>query len=216
MQTLSEHITERGAKFLTSEAILKKLPQDVQTAMTEGTKEIVMADFYIRKKIAGFSGIVDLIKMTDQKDVGVTNLDKAYIPKGTFFALCAVGMAYAYDAQSGNAAINTPGAFRYSNSEYFTTIPTKLINSEFHLLNGNKVLFRGVRTKKFFANAYAEYGIEANDENIVILPQPKLIDHEKQVVAQLEFASSDTLTAPSNSHYIEIRLVGVYIIDRAS
>ena len=216
MQNITEHILERGAKFLASEAAKKRMDAETVSAINDGTKEFFMADFYIRKKLAGFSGIVDLIKSTDQKDVAVTNLDKGFIPKGVYMALCAVGLAYAYDAQTGNGAINTPGAFRYSSSEYLATIPTKLINSEFHLLNGNKVLAKGIRAKKFFANAYAEYGVEANDENVVILPQPKFVSHDKPLVAQFEFSATDNIAAPSNSHYVEIRLIGVYVADRAA
>ena len=215
-QNLTDKIVERGAAFLSSEKIKARMNSETRTAIDEGTKEFYIADFYIRKKLPGFSGIVDVIKSVDQKDVGVTNLDKGFIPKGVYLALCAVGIAYAYDGQSGNAGINTPGAFRYSSSEYLSTIPTKLINSEFHLLNGNKVLMKSVRTKKFFANAYAEYGVEANDENVVLLTQPKFVDHEKQLYAQFEFSSTDNLSAPANSHYVEIRLLGVYVADRAS
>lgn len=210
MQTLSETILERGARFLQTPEILSRMDEQTQSDIRTGKKEFFLADFFIRKRISGFAGTIDLIKEIDNKQTGINNIDKALLPNGTYMALCVVGLAYGLDPAATTPDI--PAGVRYSSSEYLNTFPTKIINSEFNLLNGDKPVLKA-RTKKFFANAYAEYGGEANDENGVILPQPKLIDYRKKVKAQLEFAEDNTVV-PGGAHYLEVRLIGVYVGDR--
>lgn len=210
MQTLSETILERGARFLQTPEITARMDDQTQADIKAGKKEFFLADFYIRKKIQGFAGTIDLIKEIDNRLVGVNNLDKGVLPTGTYMALCAVGISYALDP--ANTVPEIPSGVRYSSAEYLNTLPTKIVNSEFNLLNGDKPVLK-VRTKKFFSNGYAEFGGEANEENGVILPQPKLLDYRKKVKAQLEFAE-DTTVVPAGTHYLEVRLMGVYVGDR--
>jgi hypothetical protein len=210
MQTLTETIYERGARFLQTPEILARMDDQTRSDMNAGKKEFFLADFYIRKKLSGFAGTIDLIKEIDNKQVGVNNMDKGVLPTGTYMALCVVGASYALDSAAVTPDI--PAGLRYSSAEYLNTIPTKIINSEFTLLNGDKPVMK-VRTKKFFANAYAEFGGEANEENGVVLPQPKLLDYRKKIKLQLEFAE-DATAIPSGNHYLEIRLAGVYVGDR--
>lgn len=210
MQVLSETILERGARFLQTPEILARMDSQTQSDIREGKKEFFLADFFIRKKISGFAGTIDILREQDDRKVGVNSLDKAALPSGVYMALLNVGISYALDTVAPTTDI--PAGVRYSSAEYLNTIPTKLINSEFNVLNGDKPVLK-VRTKKFFANAYAEFGGEANDENGVSLPQPKLIDYRKKVKLQFEFAE-DATAIPSGAHYVEIRLVGVYVGDR--
>lgn len=210
MQTLTETILERGARFLQTPEILARMDAQTQADIRDGKKEFFLADFYIRKKIPGFAGTIDILREQDDRKVGMNNLDKGVLPSGTYMALCCAGISYALDA--ANTVPEIPAGVRYSSSEYLNTIPTKLVNSEFNILNGDKPVLKS-RTKRFFANAYAEFGGEANDENGVMLPQPKLMDYRKKVKLQFEFAD-DATAVPAGSHYVEIRLIGVYVGDR--
>lgn len=209
MQNLSKTILERGAVFLQSPEILARIDDQTKADIQAGKKEFFIGDFYIRKKLNGFAGTIDVIKPTDDKKVGINNLDKGLLPQGTYMALLSIGVSYGFDAVPGN---DIPAGVRYSSAEYLNTVPTKIINSEFNLLNGDKPLAK-LRTKKFFANAYAELASEANEENGVNLPQPKLVDYRKAIKAQFEFAD-DVTAVPSGAHYVEIRLSGVYVGDR--
>ena len=208
MQKLHKDIFERCSDFLKEKNTLDKMDAQVVADIQNDKKEFYQADFFIRKKVSGFAGTVDLIESTDVKATGVTNMDKGELPSKSYLAIGAVGLSYGYST-SGSAA---PSEIRYCNSEYLNTIPTKIINSEFELKSDDKVILR-CRTKKFFSNSYADYGVEANDENAVILPSPKLASSDKKILPQLKFAS-DSLAAPSNYHFIEVRILGVYVGDR--
>ncbi len=210
MQTLSEIILERGAKFLQTPEILARMDEQTQADIKAGKKEFFLSDFFIRKRISGFAGTIDLIKEIDNRQVGINNLDKGLLPNGIYMALCQVGLGYAYDPIATTPDI--PAGLRYAGAEIFASFPTKIINSEFNILNGDKPLLK-TRTKKFFINGSSEYGSEANDENGVLLPQPKLLDYRKKVKAQLEFAEDNTPITPG-AHYLEVRLIGVHVGDR--
>jgi len=209
MQQSKNAILEAGAKFLSSDDVLARLPKQIQEDIRSGKKEFAYAEFYMRKLLSGQSGIVQVIKETDDKTAGVTNMDKGKLPEDVYMAVVGVGIAYAYSATLTNVR-----AVRYSNSEYLNTITTQFINSDFRLKNGDRTIIEA-RTKKFLANAYSEYGGEANEENAVILPQPKLIDPKKIVNAEFEFPDTG-LTAPTNNHFVEIVMYGVKVVDRVN
>jgi len=206
-QQTKNAMLEAGAKFLSSKEILEKLPAQIQADIAAGKKEFALAEYYIRKKFSSLGGIQQMIKETDDKVAGVNNLDKGKLPEDTYLAIVGIGLAYGYHASS--TEVTAP---RYSNSEYLNVIPTKIVNSEFRLRSGDRTIV-DVRAKKFFANAYSEYGTEANEENAVILPQPKLADPKKKLQAEFEFAA-DAVATPANNHFIEIVVFGVKIVDR--
>jgi len=212
MRTYSKDIFERGALFLNDPKIIERLDKGTQDALAAGQKEVVFMEYFIRKKISATSGIFDMMKDIDDKAPGVNNLDKGYIKKNTYFALLGVGIAYGTIA--GGAATNLPASLRYSNAEYINTFPTALVNSEFTLMMGKKELMPAARTNNFLANAYAEYGTNGNEENFLVLPSPKLVEHSKKLGMQFEHPDTTIAYAAADGHYVEVRLIGVSLEDR--
>ena len=207
MQYSKKDILEAGAKFFDLEKVLERLPEQVRKDIKDGKKEFALAEYYFRKKFDNLAGIQSPIKATDAKAAGVTNLDKGKLPDGTFLAIMGVSFGYGYHAISVE-----PTAARYSNSEYLNTIPTRLQNSEFRLKNGDATILE-CRTRKFFSNAYAEYGSGANEENMVMLPAPKLAMDNKAFDLQIEFPV-DAVAIPANNHFFELCVIGVKVQDR--
>lgn len=207
MQNTKREILEAGAKYFGLAEVKSRLPQQVQDDIASGKKEFALAEYYFRKKLDSLGGIQSVIKSTDVKVAGVTNLDKGFMPEGVFMAVLGVSVAYGYHASSVEAT-----APRYSNSEYLNTIPTRLHNSEARISIGEQSLL-AVRTRRFFANAYAEYATATNEENMVMLPQPKLASHKKAFNVEFEFPN-DAVATPANNHFVEITFIGVEIKDR--
>lgn len=153
---------------------------------------------------------MDIIKETDSLQVGVTNIDKSKLYPGVYLALTSVGISYGFDASEQNA-----DAITYSSAIKSTpTTPIKFVNSEFTLKAGGNVLFK-CRTKRFLSLTATEYAIEANDENNLLLPVPKLIAGEKKIEALLEFADNGA-AMPEGNHFIEIHFEGVAPYGRGS
>jgi len=222
MQLLKETIRERAVEFFMSK--LKEMDSQTQADIESGKKELHTADFYIRKKLSGGTGIVKIITETDTLAPAVTNIDKAKFYPGQHMALSAIGIAYGYSATSDqvdNADLSS-NIYKINNvvaDDDMTSlgvpvryIPVSIVNAEFTLTAGSKLIYKS-RAKKFFAESTGGYAAEANDENAVLLVVPKLILAEKLLGMQLEFGQN--APALTNNHFIEVRLQGVYVVDKA-
>lgn len=209
MQTVSKQILDRGSEFLKSPDVLSRLDSQIQADIQAGKKEFFLAEYYMRKKLPGAAGNVPVIRPEDVRAQNITNLDGGKLPLGRVFALVAVGIAYGYSATDVTAE-----KVRYSNSEYLNTIPTCVVNSDVEFTQDGKTLIE-CRTKKMVTNAFAEYGSEANEENGLVLPQPKLVKGGALLGTELKFGAN-AAALPANYHYVEVRFVGVEIRDRVN
>ena len=214
MQQSKNSILEAGAKFLSDPKIMQRLPSDIQQGIANGKKEFAYAEFYFKKRFTAITGIIDFIKETDTLVPGERNFDKGVLPVDVYMALVSVGFGYAFDTTSGGVGIE-PSAQNFSNSEYFTTIHKQVRNSEFKLKNGNRIVLECL-TKTMLADSLGGYGTDANEENGLVLPQPKLMAPKSRITAQFEFpANSVTATTnATNNHFGEIIMRGVKIVDR--
>jgi len=208
MQSQNEKLLERGAAFLQDPKIMNRLSEQTRKDIQEGKKEFFLSDFYVRKKLDGFAGEIELIRVVDSAAIGITRFDKGVPIPHADIAVVAIGLAYAYDATD----LLVADQVRYASSEYLNTFPTKLVNADLVVKNGQHLIIES-RVKQFLANAYADFGVGANDENNVLLPTPKLLQARKTTTANLKFPVNGA--APAHSHFVEVTFKGVYIADRA-
>lgn len=210
----------------TLEYFMKKmliLDQQTQADIKSGKKEFHAADFYIRKKLGGGTGIQDIIKETDSLAAAVTNIDKAKLYKGQDLLLTSIGLAYAYSASTTTVDTQDYSSNIYKINDVVADdvmtavgvpvryIPVGICNAEFSMSAGGNLIYKS-RVRKFLSEATAGYAAEANDENCVLLQVPKLVQAEKLLKMQLEFGAN--AAALSNNHFIEVRLQGLYLADR--
>lgn len=213
MQQSKNSILEAGAKFLSDPKIMAKMPTHIQSAIASGAKEFAYAEFYFKKRFTAIAGIIDFIKETDTLTPGERNFDKGKLPIETYMALVSISVNYAFDSNSTTGV--EPSSQNFSNSEYFNTIHKQFRNSEFELKNGNKQIIKCL-TKSFLADSLGGYGVDANEENGLVLPQPKLLLPESRITAIFEFPSNSVTatTNSTNNHFAEIILKGVKLVDR--
>lgn len=213
MQQSKNSILEAGAKFLSDPKIMAKMPTHIQSAIASGAKEFAYAEFYFKKRFTAIQGIIDFIKETDTLTPGERNFDKGKLPVETYMALVSISVNYAFDSNSTTGV--EPSSQNFSNSEYFNTIHKQFRNSEFELKNGNKQIIKCL-TKSFLADSLGGYGVDANEENGLVLPQPKLLLPESRITAIFEFPSNSVTatTNSTNNHFAEIILKGVKLVDR--
>lgn len=225
MQNSRKSIIEAGTAFFA--ALVKqcdadkaagkkitKLPEDIYNALKEGKKEFAYAEFYFRKRLSAISaGIIDIIKSTDVLTAGERNFDKGILPIDVYMSLVSVQVNYAFDSNSTTGP--QPSAQNYSNSEYFNTIHKQFRNSDFRLKAGNRPILECL-TKTFLADSLGGYAANANEENGLMLPTPKLLGPKAKLEAQIEFPSNSvTATSDStNNHSVEIIMRGVKLVDR--
>lgn len=209
MQQTKSSILEAGAKFLSDPKIMARMPEEIRNGISSGKKEFALAEFYTRKKLSGLAGIVDFIKDADVLKAGVTNLDRGRLPIDVYMALVSVQVNYAYHATSAEVT-----AAVYANSDVNAVLPIRLKNSEIRIKNGNRPIVE-VRTQKFVSNNVlsGSYGVTANEENALVLPQPKLLLPKSLLKVEFEFAD-DAVAVPAGSHFAEVVFMGVKIVDR--
>ncbi len=216
MQQSKHSILESGSKFLADPKILATLPTAIREAVASGAKEFAYGEFYFKKRFTAIAGIIDFIKETDTLTPGERNFDKGKLPVDTYMALVSVSVAYAFNS-TGTAIGGEPSSQNYSNSEYFNTTHIQFRNSEFKLKNGNRTIVDCL-TQTFLSDSLAGYGTDANEENGLVLPQPKLLLPESQIRAVFEFPSNSTTatTNSTNNHFAKIMLKGVKLVDRVA
>lgn len=215
MQNSKTSILEAGAKFLADPKTNAKLPSDVREAIANGTKEFAYGEFYFKKRFTAIQGIIDFIKETDTLTPGERNFDKGKLPTGVYMALTSISVNYAFHATSGGVGIE-PGSQVFMNNAYTQAIHTCFRNAEIVIKNGNRTIV-DCMVKTFLSDSAISYmGANANEENGLVLPQPKLLLPESRLTAIFQFPTS-TLTATTdatNNHFGEIIFKGVKIVDR--
>lgn len=212
MQTIQDVLLDRGSKFLQTPEVMAKLPAQMQADIQSGKKEFYLADVRFRRSITGAGGgILDLVKPGDKRQIGISSVDGGVLEKDTVMAVVALGISYGHTATVG---VVDASLVRYSSSEYLATLPTGLVNSEVKFYAGDKKVLE-CATKKFFANALAEIGSEANQENELILPQPKLITDGKVLKTSIHYPDAIAAFA-AGSHFLEVRWTGVFIGERTN
>lgn len=214
MQQSKNSILEAGAKFFKEPSIMAKLPTDIQSAISSGKKEFAYAEFYFKKRLTSLNGIIDFVKETDNLTPGERNFDKGLLPIDVYMALVGIYVGYAFDTTNGGTGIE-PSSQNFSNSDYFTTIHKQFRNSEIRLKNGNRPIIECL-TKSLLADSLGGYGSDANEENTLVLPQPKLLLPKSKINFQFEFpTNSVTATVnATNNHFAMFKLVGVKLVDR--
>jgi len=203
-------ILEAGANYLASDAAKAKLDAQFAADIAAGKKQYKTMEYFHRKKLAGFTGTINLIESTDDRAFGVTSLDKGKLPIGTVMALLGVQLNYGY-----NATATTVTSQRYANTDFVQAIPAKLENAEFRLKYGDDIILNCRASKFFGKTSTTSFGISANFDNVVLLAVPELLQDKQMITAELQF-SSESVADPSNNHFIEIVLVGVIAKDRTN
>lgn len=195
-----------------------KLPSEIATAYGNGEKEVIVGDFYSRKKITISGGIIDFILASDQLLVGVTNIDKGKIPVGEFMVATGVSIKYAFNATNGGVGIE-PASQKYATGEFVQAIPLDFRNSEFTFKNGNRKIVECLTANFLSLNSGAGsgvYGVEGSEEAMLMLPTPKLITPDKLLSVQFNVPATSLATVNDATHnyFAEFRVFGIRLVDR--
>jgi hypothetical protein len=157
-------------------------------------------DFYVRRKITGSSNIENLIDETNEKKVGVTNIDKNTLPNQQHLALEKIAVRYAETAAS------TPIQGVSGFSTVKANVPAALINAELRIIQDGKTLVQ-LPMARFFSEAASQ---KTNGvEDIVSLNSIQLLKANVPFTIQVEYADGQSVTpGAGNDAYLEIRLMG--------
>ncbi len=149
------------------EKMLNLLPPDIQKAVRSGQLQLVDEILYSVKKIGGFRD-KELMESGDNKEVGVTNVDKQKIEANKWTLLCGIQLL-------GGIASN-PAETKFGICD------KKVLNGEFELEVGNTVIVSNVSCVVFdthdrtdiLPGFWAEFDPQFLTPNTEIKPRLKL------------------------------------------
>lgn len=188
----------KGQLFLARNA--NKLDADTQRLMDEKSIRYTDGDFYVRRVISGSSNIQDLIDETNEKKVGVTNIDKNRLPNQQHLALEKIAVRFAETTAA------TPVQAVDGWSSVKTGVPAALLNAELKIMQDNKTLVQ-LPVARFFSEAASEKpnGVE----DAVTLNSIQLIKSNQNLNIQIQYADGQSVTpGAGNDCYLEVRLMG--------
>lgn len=188
----------KGQKFIAKKA--KQLDANTRDLLAKGEMRYTDGDFYHRSKISASSNIENLIESTNEKIVGVSNIDKNRLPAGENLALQHLGVRYA------EAATGTDIAAVTGWTTDKASVPAALLNAELTIVQDQKTLVR-LPVARFFSEAKSEKlnGVE----DVCELNSIQLIKADTPITAQIEYAEGQSVAAASgNDAFIEVRFLG--------
>lgn len=211
-----------------------KLPDQLVTEINQGTKVLEPYAYYVRAKI-GVAGRVKVIDTASTiKKVGTTNLDRGVIESGTYHIVTDLSVKYGTsDTSNTDPSMVIYNNFVYDNTTTYAVgtsdvdagatgaqaaavavqrIPTKLYNGEFKLLAGSTLLQEGSMSDMFIQNLN---GTGVNGEYAFALRAPKLIEQNQPVSFDIEFPENSANLASDKNHFVELKLIGMRIRNRA-
>jgi hypothetical protein len=182
---------------LTTKAEFEKrigqLPKDIQKALARGKLQIVDGDIYSVKSISS-KQTVDLLESSDDKKVGVCNLNSAKLDSNKWFLVTGIELLYCADA-SGETDT------RLQDADYKDDLPSVIKNGEFKLEQDSDVLIPEINCEVF---------VNQNQTNtkkgFYKLENPKFLKPLKEISPEIRLAG-----VGANNAAVKFRLIGATI-----
>ncbi|MBX3165584.1 MAG: hypothetical protein KF900_14000 [Bacteroidetes bacterium] len=201
--------TENGRAFIAT------LPPDIQAMLNSHTAEIQDKSYEFRRKIIiGAGGTLELLKPENVKEQGITSLDGCKLTKGTLLLVTAVSLAYGYE----NADQPAPDKVRYASSDFAaasTGVPATISNADIELRAAGKLIVEK-SVRQMIAGSIADVGVAANDDNMIVLSQPKVVTDAQQLQAILRASKNAVALAANPSHFLEVGFHGLLIAPKTA
>jgi hypothetical protein len=201
-----------------------KLSVDDATDIKEQRKQFESEEIFLRKRLAGTNGVIEVIDENDVQKNCVTNLSKGSIPKEKNIIVDKVGIRFGYSATDVSAA-----SVNYSNAEfdlanlvadevtggmmttespvYARRIPIQIRNAEYVMTVDGVVMDSG-RVCDLLTNNVSSDATNGDAKNFKQLEYPKLFLADKRIRFDLKFPENGA-PVPVGFYYIELVAKGL-------
>lgn len=193
----ANNVKTRGMEFLDTQVEnLNPYSQGLAKAKRLRYEDKVI---YIRKRVDGKSGIMDLFEDSDDKVVGITNLSKQKLSDGENLAVERIEVNFAALA----ASITKANEAKFKPLEPGTS-DAVLLNAELELTSEGNSILRLPLNK--FVDTYLDGAGQKNGYN---LKTPRLIKEKETIQVKLHFPSGSTTAVTTDQQaYIDVALIG--------
>lgn len=204
------------------------LSTDDANDIKSGKKQFEGEEIFLRKKLSGTSGVIEVIDENDVQKNCVTNLSKGAIPTEKNIVVDKIGLRFGWSA-TDVAAANVP----YSNTEfdlgdvaidagasvttdtvYARRIPVQIRNAEYVMTVDGIVVDSG-RVADLLSTNVSNDATNGDEKNFKKLEYPKLFLAGKRVKFDLKFPENGT-AVPAGFYYIEVVAKGLGLGKKAN
>lgn len=183
-----------ATRLLTAKAEFEKritqLPKEIQRALAKGSLQIVDGDIYSVKSISNRQ-TVTLLESSDDKMVGISNLNSAKLDSNKYFLVTAIELLYCSDVSGTTDDHLKTGLFTED-------LPPQIRNGEFQLEQDSDVLIPEISCEYFVNDGRTDI-----KRGLYKLDNPKFLKPLKEISPELRLAGiGDTNAA------VKFRLIG--------
>jgi hypothetical protein len=186
-----------ATKDLTAKAEFEKrighLPKEIQKALARGKLQIVDGDIYSMKSVANKQTIL-LLESSDDKKVGISNLNSAKLDSNKWFLVTSIELLYCADA-SGTDDDHLQVA------NYHDDLPPQIKNGEFQLEQDSDVLIPEISCEVFVNEGQTNI-----KKGLYKLANPKFLKPLKEISPEIRLAG-----VGANNAALKFRLIGATI-----
>ena len=169
---------------------IPQLPREIQRALGKGSLQIVDGDIYSMKSISNRQ-TVTLLESSDDKMVGVCNLNSAKLDSNKYFLVTAIELLYCSDVSGTTDEHLQTGM-------YNEDLPPQVRNGEFQLEQDSDVLIPEISCEVFVNEGQTNI-----KKGLYKLENPKFLKPLKEISPELRLAGIGAENAA-----VKFRLIG--------
>ncbi len=174
--------------------------KQMQADLAAGGVRFVDSDITHSAEISEAGGIYDLLRTTNDKQVGISDFDSNKLEAGVNAAVGRIKIGYGKAATADN---KTAAAIAYSSDA--SLFPLELLRAKLIVKQDNKTLMR-LPVERFTVAAKSTK--VQGEEDVLHLGTPFVLVEQKPISIQLEFNPNAGITAGTDDHFLQVRLMG--------
>ncbi len=188
----------REQRFLIAKKSL--FPKQTQADLAAKKLRFMDSDTMHTAKINDGGGIYDLLRTTNDKQVGISDFDSNKLDAGVNVGVGRIkfgyGSALATDAK-------TAADIKFSSKA--ADMPAELLRAKLIIKQDNKVLLR--LPVERFTHAADSPKVQG-EEDVLHLGTPFVLVEQKPIDIQLEFNPDAGIVAGTDDHFVQVRFMG--------
>jgi hypothetical protein len=188
----------REQRFLLSKK--ERFPKQTQADLAAGKLRFMDSDVMHTAKINDGGGIYDLLRTTNDKQVGISDFDSNKLDAGVNIGVGRIKFGYGKALAADN---KTAADIKYSSKA--ADLPAELLRAKLIVKQDGKVLLR-LPVERFTQEA-ASTKVQG-EEDVLHLGTPFVLVEQKPIDVQLEFNPDAGIVAGTDDHFVQVRFIG--------
>ncbi len=175
-------------------------PKQTLAELKAGKVRFIDSDITHTAEISEAGGIYDLLRTTNDKEVGKSDFDSNKLEQGVNVAVGRIKIGYGKDA-----TVNNTTADKIAYSSDVSVFPVELLRAKLIIKQDGKTLMK-LPVERFTVSDKSAK--TQGEEDVLHLGTPVILIEQKPIDIQLEFNPGAGITAGADDHFIQVRLIG--------